>query len=144
MPWLTLHQCRMLPRSGCLLLFVFILILMFCPSLCLSFKSFWGVWPLTRYPFNYVSDINTKLSMFGLNTSVFRDPRIKYFKKSMARHTPFNITLKAIIDIPMLYDIDQACGHLHMGFLCKAAISLSFSFLRTSNLVPHTISLLTH
>ena len=54
---------------------------------------------------------------------------------------PMRLTFKSIIDIPTLRNITEQCDRIHMGFIFKAAILLSyFSFLQISNLVPHSIS----
>ena len=57
------------------------------------------------------------------------------------RHRPFNPTIKPIIDIPTLTRIIQYTDSMYMGFIFKAATLTSFfSFVRISNLVPHSIS----
>ena len=57
------------------------------------------------------------------------------------RHRPLNPSIKPIIDIDNLQLIALQCDKMHMGHICKAAILLAlFSFLRISNLVPHTIA----
>ena len=54
---------------------------------------------------------------------------------------PMRLTFKSIIDIPTLRNITEQCNRVHMGFIFKAAILLSyFAFLRISNLVPHSIA----
>ena len=51
------------------------------------------------------------------------------------------VNMKSIIDIAMLTQIAKVCDSMFMGFVYKAAILLSFfSFLRISNLFPHTMS----
>ena len=51
------------------------------------------------------------------------------------------LTFKSIIDIPTLRNITEQWDRIHMGFIFKAAIVLSyFAFLRISNIVPHSIS----
>ena len=90
---------------------------------------------------NYLSAIKTKVTMFGLSSASFTDPRLRYFSRSLARNAALKVTLKSIIDIPILSQISQMCDSMYMGFVCKAAILLSFfSFLRISNLVPHSIA----
>ena len=57
------------------------------------------------------------------------------------RHRPLNPSIKPIIDIHTLQSIALQCDRMHMGHICKAAILLAFfSFLRISNLVPHSIA----
>ena len=74
---------------------------------------------------NYISAVKIKLSMYGILVTSFSDSRLKYFNRSVARSANAKVTLKSIIDIPMLIKIAQATD---------------FSFLRISNLVPHSIS----
>ena len=90
---------------------------------------------------NYLSATKTKMAMFGLSTASFTDPRLRYFSRSLARNASLKVTLKSIIDIPILTQISHMCESMYMGFVYKAAILLSFfSFLRISNLVPHSIA----
>ena len=90
---------------------------------------------------NYLSAIKSSLAMYGLNPGSFSDPRIKLYNKAIMRHRPLNPCLKPIIDTETLQAMALQCDRMHMGHICKAAILLAFfSFLRISNLVPHTIS----
>ena len=90
---------------------------------------------------NYISAVKTKLCMYGVSVLGFSDPRIRFFTKSLSRNAGLHIRLKTIIDIPMLFSIIHITDSMYMGTVYKAAILLSFfSFLRISNLVPHTIS----
>ena len=89
---------------------------------------------------NYISAVKTKLSMYGIPVSSLNDPRIRYFNKSLSRNSDLKIKLKAIIDISMLRSMVHIADSMYMGFVYKAAILLSFfSFLRISNLVPHSM-----
>ena len=89
---------------------------------------------------NYISAVKTKLSMYGMSVASFTDPRVRFFNKSLSRNAALRIKFKAIIDIPMLIKIAQIADSMYMGFMYKAAILLSFfSFLRISNLVPHSM-----
>ena len=88
---------------------------------------------------NHLSAIKAKMSIFGLSTSCFKDPRINYFQKSVTLHRPFKASLKTVIDIDTLHLIVRACDFTYMGQIFKAIYTLAFfSFLRLSNLVPHT------
>ena len=90
---------------------------------------------------NHISAVKTKLSMYGISVVGFSDPRIKFFNKSLSRNSELRLNLKAIIDIPLLTNIVQVTDSMYMGLVYKAAILLSFfSFLRISNLVPHSTS----
>ena len=79
--------------------------------------------------------------MYGAHTSSFGDPRIKLYNKALMRHRPLNPSIKPIIDTHTLQEMAIQCDNMYMGHICKAAILLAFfSFLRISNLVPHSIS----
>ena len=105
----------------------------------LEFLTFNGLSPSAIL--NYVSAIKTKFTIFSLDTSPLSDPRIKYFHKSLLLNRPFKVAIKSIIDPPILISIVNQCDLMFMGTVFKAAYLLSFfSFLRISNLVPHTIN----
>ena len=88
---------------------------------------------------NHISAIKTTLSLYGLPTQPFADPRIKCFQKAMVLHKLFKVHLKKVIDIPTLQLIVRLCDTTYMGQVFKAVYTLAFfSFLRLSNLVPHT------
>ena len=90
---------------------------------------------------NYISAIKSPFLRFGINLPCFQDHRLKTYNKSLLRTKPLNPHLKTIIDIPMLTEIAHHCNYIHMGYVFKASFLLSFfTFLRISNLVPHTIS----
>ena len=90
---------------------------------------------------NQISAIKAKLSLYGIPVAIFQDPRIKYFHKAMILHQPFKAQLKKIIDIDTLQLIVRMCDSMYMGQIFKAVYTLAyFSFLRLSNLVPHTIA----
>ena len=89
---------------------------------------------------NYLSAIQAQLSLLNISTAPFCNPRIRYFSRSLALTAPV-ITVKAVIDIPILKQIAVQCEYIYMGNVFKAAILLSFfSFLHISNQVPHAIS----
>ena len=90
---------------------------------------------------NYLSAIKIKLKILGLDTTPLFDPRIKYFKRSLAIIAPFRVIIKSIIDIALIKAVAQQCDTLCMGLVYKAAFLLSFySFLRISNLVSHSMA----
>ena len=89
---------------------------------------------------NHLSAIKANLALYGLPTQLFQDPRIEYFQKSVTLYRPFNPSLKSIIDIDTLQLIIRMCDSTYMGQVFKAVYTLAFfSFLRLSNLVPHSI-----
>ena len=90
---------------------------------------------------NHISAVKTSLSLYGIVTSSFSDPRIRLYNRAMMRHRPLQPSIKPVIDIPTLQLVAPQCNRMHMGHIFKAAILLAFfSFLRISNLVPHSIT----
>ena len=90
---------------------------------------------------NYLSAVKATLSSFGVDISAFNDPRIKLYNKAIMRHRPLNPSIKPIIHVNTLHLIIQHTDSMYMGHIFKAAILLSFfSFVRISNLVPHSIA----
>ena len=89
---------------------------------------------------NCISAIKANLSLYGLPTVAFLDPRIAYFQCSLTLNKPYAPTLKKIIDIPLLQAITATCHTMWMGQIFKALyLTAFFSFLRILNLVPHSI-----
>ena len=89
---------------------------------------------------NYLSAIKAKLSIYGVDVSPFSHPQIKYFTRSLTLAAPLKISLKTVIDVDTLKAIISKCDNMYMGQIFKAAFLLSFfSFLRISNLVPHSM-----
>ena len=89
---------------------------------------------------NHLSALKTQFALYALDISPFQDGHLTYFTKARARMAPIKLTFKSIIDIPTSRNITDQCDRIHMGFIFKAAILLSyFAFLRISNLVLHSI-----
>ena len=92
-----------------------------------------------------VAAVKTNLSMFGISTTCIEDKRISYFLKSIKINKPFAPKIKPVIDISLLQKIVSLCDSTYQGFVYRAAyLTAFFSFLRISNLVPHSISSYTH
>ena len=89
---------------------------------------------------NHLAAIKANLSLYGLPTLIFQDPRIKYFQKAMTLCTSFKPSIKSIMDINTLQLLIRACDSTYMGQVFKAVYTIAFfSFLRLSNLVPHSV-----
>ena len=89
---------------------------------------------------NYVSAVKANLALYGLPLHSFQDPRTSYFQRSLSLHKNFSPVVKKIIDIPLLIFIISICDTMWMGQIFKALyLTAFFSFLRMSNLVPHSI-----
>ena len=90
---------------------------------------------------NYLSAIRSKFLIFGLDVTCFTDPRLKLYQRAIQLHAPLTVKLHKIIDIPLLVKISEECDYMYMGQIYKALYLLSFfSFLRMSNLVPHSVA----
>ena len=88
---------------------------------------------------NHLLAVKTKLALLGFSMQAFEDQRIKYYQKALTLHRPFKASLKKIIDIDTVQLIVRACDSTYMGQVFKAIYTLAFfSFLKISNLVPHT------
>ena len=69
----------------------------------------------------------------------FNDHRLKYYQRAVQLHAPLQVKLNKIINIDLLKKIVLQCDLTYMGQIVKAVYLLSFfSFLRLSNLVPHS------
>ena len=80
---------------------------------------------------NHLAAIKANLSLYGLSTLIFQDPRIKYFQKAMTLRTSFKPSIKSIIDINTLQLLIRACDSTYMGQVFKAVYTIAFfSFLR--------------
>ena len=89
---------------------------------------------------NYVSTVKANLALHGLPSYSFQDPRIAYFQRSLSLHKTLSPVVKKIIDIPLLTAIISICDIMWMGQIFKALyLTAFFSFLRVSNLVPHSV-----
>ena len=94
---------------------------------------------LSRSPRSQAENIST--TRFTSPWYPFADPMDKYFKRSLSLNTHFRVTIKYIIDIPLLQDIFKQCNNMYMGLVYNDVFLFSFSsFLRISNLVPHFIA----
>ena len=51
---------------------------------------------------NHMSAIKTQFLVWGLDIAPFNDPRIKYFTRAITHSAHLKITLKSIIDSPLL------------------------------------------
>ena len=90
---------------------------------------------------NYLSAVRSKFIILGLDVACFNDARLKYYQKAVQLQSPLNVKLNKIIDISLLRSIVQLCDFTYMGQIFKAVYLLSFfSFLRLSNLVPHSMA----
>ena len=87
---------------------------------------------------NYLA-IKSKFIIFGQDVACFSDHRLKYYQRAVQLHAPLHVKLNKIIDVNLLKKIVLQCDLTYMGQIFKGLYLLSFfSFLRLSNLVPHS------
>ena len=87
----------------------------------------------------YLSAIKSKFIIFGLDVACFSDHRLKYYQKAVPLHAPLQVKLNKIIEVKLLNEIVSQCDLTYMGQIFKGLYLLNFfSFLRLSNLVPHS------
>ena len=90
---------------------------------------------------NYLSGIKAMAVIHGLSDFPFSHVQVKYFVRSLQITNPITVTLKKIIDIPLLRRIVHQCDQTYMGQVFKAIyLTAFFSFLRLSNFVPHALA----
>ena len=89
---------------------------------------------------NALAGIKSKMQSYGLKVVVFSDIRINYFLKSLRLNQPFRAKMPHLIDFKLLRQISQACNKLPHHLLFRSVYLVAFySFLRISNLVPHSV-----
>ena len=89
---------------------------------------------------NALAAIKSTLLTYGLDVTMFEDTRVAYYIKSIRLKQPFKASLPAIIDFKLLRQIVIECEKFAYPTLFKSVYLTAFySFLRLSNLVPHSI-----
>ena len=89
---------------------------------------------------NYMAAIRGFHIIHGLQTAPFKDERIPLFLKFLQINTPLNPVIVSVVDIPFLNSIIQQCQSLELPHVFQPLYLLCFfSFLRLSNILPHSI-----
>ena len=89
---------------------------------------------------NYMAGIRSNFIIYGLDTLPFRDERIHLFQKSLKYTRKFVPKGTFVIDTDLLLCILSVSDTLEFPIIYRALYLLSFfSFLRLSNILPHTI-----
>ena len=90
---------------------------------------------------NYVFSLKVNFVLCDLPFEVLEHPKVKYFVKTLKINRPLAITSHNVITIPILMQISQSCEVLDSGEKLRTAFLLFFfSFMRLSNLSPHTLA----
>ena len=93
----------------------------------------------TNHIANYMAALRALHILFTLKTDPFKDDRIPLFLKALKLQAPLSIPTRSHIDIDTLSSIVALCDSFPHPKIFKALYLLCyFSFLRLSNLLPHT------
>ena len=88
---------------------------------------------------NYMAGIRSQFILYGLDTAPFRDERIHLFQKSLITTRPLCPKVSYIITTDILTDILLVSASLGFPITFQALyLFCFFSFLRLSNLLPHS------
>ena len=88
---------------------------------------------------NYLASIRTMSIIYNLPTHPFRDEKIQMFVKSVRINRPLVVKTNSIFTEKMLLDIVAATETLEFSEIFLSIYLFAFfSFLRLSNMVPHT------
>ena len=89
---------------------------------------------------NYMAAIRVMHIAHGLPTDPFRGQRIPLYLKALKIYVPFLPSLCPSLDIPTLYALLQFCDTAPHPIILKHCTLCVFSFLRPSDLLPHSLS----
>ena len=89
----------------------------------------------------YLAGIRAQCIVFDLDTSYFQHHQIQYFLRSLKINRPLQPRIHTNIDIHLLTNLIHMTDTLEHPNLFKALYILAyFSFLRLSNILPHTVT----
>ena len=90
---------------------------------------------------NYLAGIRAQFIVFNLDTTYFQHQQIQYFLRSLKINRPLQPKIHKHIDIQLLTDIIHITDTLQHPNVFKTLYILAyFSFLRLSNILPHTVT----
>ena len=90
---------------------------------------------------NYIAAIRAMFITYSLPTRPLRHEKLQLFMKAIRLNKPFTPNIPTIITEHMLTSILIACELFQNPLVFKALYSFAFfSFLRMSNLLPHTVA----
>ena len=105
----------------------------------MEFLHFNGLSP--NHIANYMAALRALHILSALQTDSFKDQRISLFLKALKIHAPLNVPVRSHIDTETLSSITAFCDAFPHPHIFKLLYLLCFfSFLRLSNLLPHTTS----
>ena len=90
---------------------------------------------------NYMAAIRTLHILYGLSTHPFRDQRIQLYLKALKISAPLDPTIRPTLDIQKLQLLLMYCDTVPHSTIFKALyVTCFFSFLRLSNILPHSVA----
>ena len=89
---------------------------------------------------NYMAAIRAFHIIYACDTVPFKDQRISWFLKSLQITAPLTPKIRTTLNIEVLTSIVQICANLEApAVFIPLYLTCFFSFLRLSNILPHTI-----
>ena len=90
---------------------------------------------------NYLAAIRALSIIYDLPTECFKHQKIQFFIRSLKLNRPLTLKSHSALDEHMLHQVIMACHQLQNPLVFSAIYLLAFfSFLRLSNIVPHSTS----
>ena len=90
---------------------------------------------------NYLAAIRALSIMYDLPTDCFKNKKIQMFIRALKLNRPLTLKSHSILDEHMLKQVLLVCHELQNSLVFSAIYLLAFfSFLRLSNIVPHSTS----
>ena len=89
---------------------------------------------------NHIAGIRAMFVVYGLNTTIFTDSRIPLFLKAVRINRPLQPHVTLTLDDALLLKILQVCYQFSHTPVFQALYSFFFSFLRLSNILPHSVA----
>ena len=94
---------------------------------------------------NYMAAIRAYHIIHGFNTLPFKDERMSLYLKSLKIQAPLAPVRRSSLDIHLLEAIVQTCDMFRFPIIFKSLYLLCFfSFLRLSNILPHSVPAFDH
>ena len=94
---------------------------------------------------NYMAGLRAFHIIHGLNTTPFTDERTSLYLKSLKLQAPLAPPRRSSLDIQLLQNILQSCEKFRFPSIFQPLYLLCFfSFLRLSNILPHSVASFDH
>ena len=93
---------------------------------------------------NYLAALRSLYIVYGLNTSAFKDERLPLFIKSLQLQALLKPRSVLLLDIGLLQKLLTSVKNLAFQWSSDHFFGRFFSFVRFSNLLPHSVSTFDH